>query len=79
MPDQAARYVVLSYCWNVLVPDCSTALDKLKKKNCCGSDIPLGSFPQTFKDAVEIARLLGIKYLWIDSMCIIQDGDQGKD
>lgn len=29
--------------------------------------------PQTFKDAVKITRRLGLKYLWIDSLCICQD------
>ncbi|KAF2195046.1 heterokaryon incompatibility, partial [Zopfia rhizophila CBS 207.26] len=28
---------------------------------------------QTFKDAVEVTRDLGAQYLWIDSLCIIQD------
>ena len=28
--------------------------------------------PDTFKDAVTVTRLLGIKYLWIDSLYIIQ-------
>lgn len=30
--------------------------------------------PGTFKDAVTVTRALGIKYLWIDSLCIIQAG-----
>lgn len=29
--------------------------------------------PKTFQDAVTITRNLGIQYLWIDSLCIIQD------
>lgn len=29
--------------------------------------------PQTFRDAVRITRALGFRYLWIDSLCIIQD------
>lgn len=28
---------------------------------------------KTFQDAVHVARLLGISYLWIDSLCILQD------
>lgn len=31
--------------------------------------------PSTFQDAVTITRTLGLKYLWIDSLCIIQDDD----
>lgn len=37
--------------------------------------IPTEGLPQTFKDAIDISRYLGIQYLWIDSLCIIQ-GDE---
>lgn len=42
------------------------------------SGISISSLPQTFKDAVEFARSMGIRYLWIDSLCIIQP-DKEKD
>ncbi|KAL9084295.1 MAG: hypothetical protein Q9165_008123 [Trypethelium subeluteriae] len=29
--------------------------------------------PKTFQDAVDVTRELGIRFLWIDSLCIIQD------
>ncbi|AEO57406.1 hypothetical protein MYCTH_2303536 [Thermothelomyces thermophilus ATCC 42464] len=29
--------------------------------------------PTTFSDAIHLSRALGIPYLWIDSLCIIQD------
>ncbi|CAI9636429.1 unnamed protein product [Alternaria burnsii] len=32
----------------------------------------LSELPKTFQDAVRVARELGIEYLWIDSLCIIQ-------
>jgi Heterokaryon incompatibility protein (HET) len=35
--------------------------------------IPLASLPATFQDAIKLTRFLGLRYLWIDSMCIIQD------
>ena len=31
--------------------------------------------PKTFSDAIEINRKLGIEYLWIDSLCIVQDDE----
>ncbi|KAI8213173.1 Mitogen-activated protein kinase kinase kinase YODA [Colletotrichum sp. SAR 10_76] len=42
-----------------------------------GPGIDFHVLPDTFKDAVTITRELNIRYLWIDSLCIIQgpDGD----
>jgi hypothetical protein len=35
--------------------------------------IALSSLPASFQDAVAVTRYLGVRYLWIDSLCIIQD------
>jgi len=35
--------------------------------------IPVSDLPRTFGDAVNVTRGLGVRYLWIDSLCIIQD------
>lgn len=35
--------------------------------------ISVTKLPQTFVDAIAVVRALGIRYLWIDSLCIIQD------
>lgn len=32
-----------------------------------------GEFPLTFQEAIQTARNLGYSYIWIDSICIIQD------
>lgn len=37
------------------------------------SGITLERMPKTFQDAVFVTRPLGINYLWIDSLCIVQD------
>jgi hypothetical protein len=31
--------------------------------------------PKTFADAIEITRKLGVDYIWIDSLCIVQDDE----
>lgn len=36
-------------------------------------NIPEDDLTQTFRDAIKITRALGIEYIWIDSLCIIQD------
>lgn len=37
--------------------------------------IPLKDLPQTFRDAMELTRRLGYRYIWIDSLCIVQDSE----
>lgn len=34
--------------------------------------------PKTFRDVVQITRELGLRYLWIDSLCIIQDDHEDR-
>ena len=36
-------------------------------------EIPVARLSQTFKDVINVTRKLGIRYLWIDSLCIVQD------
>ncbi|WAO91487.1 HET domain-containing protein [Fusarium falciforme] len=40
------------------------------------SNIPWESLPKTFQDAISLVRKLGYQYIWIDSLCIIQDDPQ---
>jgi len=35
--------------------------------------IPVTALPKTFQEAFEFAKRLGFRYMWIDSLCIIQD------
>lgn len=36
----------------------------------------MNSLPKSFQDAVTVTRKLHIRYLWIDSLCIIQDDNE---
>ena len=38
--------------------------------------IPFEELPKTFQDAIQLTRILGPPYLWIDSLCIIQDSEK---
>ena len=35
--------------------------------------VDVHTLPQTYQDAIRVTKFLGIRYLWIDSLCIIQD------
>ncbi|KAM0424535.1 hypothetical protein ACHAPT_010251 [Fusarium lateritium] len=36
--------------------------------------VPIKTLPSMFQDAIKVTRELGLRYIWIDSMCIIQEG-----
>src|SRR5271163_3240815 len=37
--------------------------------------IPFEKMPRTIQDAVSITRMIGVRYLWVDSLCILQDSN----
>lgn len=63
------RYATLSHCWGGLDFFCLTD-DNFEHLTTKG--ISMSSLTKTFKDAISIARGVGLNYLWIDSLCIIQ-------
>ena len=63
------HYMTLSHCWG------DTPLICLRNDNIHAMEdsIRFEDLPRTFQDAVWITRTFGVRYLWIDSLCIIQD------
>ncbi|OTB01702.1 hypothetical protein M426DRAFT_323207 [Hypoxylon sp. CI-4A] len=62
-------YVALSHCWGGgkgILETTRANVDEHCRR------IPLDKIPKTFSDAMRITRELGLRYLWIDSLCIIQ-------
>ena len=62
-------YMTLSHCWgNAQFLRLTTSTrDRLQK------GFTLAELPPTFQDAIMVTRALGINFLWIDALCIIQD------
>lgn len=38
--------------------------------------LPFDRLPKTFREALMLTHGMGLKYLWIDSLCIVQDDEQ---
>lgn len=68
----AAKYAALSYCWgrsNHFVLTSDTVKD-------LQNGLHISQLPQTLQDAVRVTREIGLRYLWIDALCIIQGQDR---
>jgi hypothetical protein len=68
------HYACLSHCWGgeqtlrtTLFPD---SLTQHKR------GIEWTEIPKTFQDAIIVLRTFGFQYIWIDSLCIIQDSQE---
>lgn len=67
---EKGRYLCLSHRWGkeeMPIKNTTTTYDQLKQ------GIPASSLPATFRDAASMTRRMKCAYLWIDSLCIIQD------
>ncbi|KAF2650916.1 HET-domain-containing protein, partial [Lophiostoma macrostomum CBS 122681] len=72
-PDHC-RFCALSYVWG---DTCQLQLTRansshMKQKGAL-REVPLAL---TIRDAIECTRGLGERYLWVDSLCIVQDSDE---
>ncbi|KAH7051372.1 heterokaryon incompatibility protein-domain-containing protein, partial [Macrophomina phaseolina] len=61
-------YLALSYCWGlspftVLSPQNQEMMEQ---------EIEMSLLPKTIQDAIRITRLLHVRFLWVDSLCILQ-------
>ncbi|KAF4618384.1 hypothetical protein G7Y89_g14920 [Cudoniella acicularis] len=73
-PTLRDQYIALSYCWgrDPFLMTLTTNIDEHKKA------LDMSTLPQTFRDAVATTRGLGLRYIWIDALCIIQNSNEDK-
>lgn len=71
--DENTPYVALSHCWRFSIPNPErinlTQANLAERKHSILQD----QLSPTFLNAISITRALGLRYIWIDSLCIIQD------
>lgn len=65
------RYVTLSYCWGP--PEKMPVVTTRANFSNHLQNVDVSKLPKTYQDAITICRRMSILYLWIDSLCIIQD------
>jgi hypothetical protein len=80
-PTDSVQYIALSHPWGPFIEDyphfCTFPENLAEHKH----NISFNKLPLTFQHAVTTTRELGLRYLWIDSICIIQgpDGDFSEE
>lgn len=70
--SEVVDYVALSYCWGTSTPLSTTKTnlsDHLRQ-------ISWSMVPKTFRQAIDLTLMLGYEYIWIDSLCIIQQDSE---
>ncbi|KAJ6783804.1 hypothetical protein PWT90_02920 [Aphanocladium album] len=72
--DSNGLFVALSHCWG-RGPFLKTLSTNIARHQCYGG-IALDTLPLTFREAIDFTRRLGLRHLWIDSLCIVQDDPQ---
>ncbi|KAH8595100.1 heterokaryon incompatibility protein-domain-containing protein [Bisporella sp. PMI_857] len=68
------QYAALSYCWGGEQSLQTTTHNHARHQ----IEIDFDDLPPTLRDAVLTTHKLGLQYLWVDALCIIQDDERDK-
>lgn len=68
------KYMTLSHCWGQ--KKMFTLVEATEKQ--CKDGVALKELSKTFQESIKVVRDMGIKYIWIDSLCIVQDNQEFK-
>jgi hypothetical protein len=71
--EKKVPYAALSYCWGK--SNFATTTETLGQY---AARLPVSQLPRTIQDAIFCTRGLGIRYLWVDALCILQDSETDK-
>jgi hypothetical protein len=74
--DEVGEYTALSYCWGGPQELCLT-IDNLQSFK--ETLLAIDELPQTLADAALVTHAMGLQYIWVDALCIIQDSPADKE
>lgn len=69
------KFAALSYCWG---EGHGLRLEESNYQSLM-KHIPFNELPATIQDSIMVTIELGMQYLWVDALCIIQNQDSNKD
>lgn len=80
-PQDNPSYVSLSYVWGqaAVVKVVKSNLDQLLRPGALEGSEKLVSLPKTVRHAMHLTRVLGERYLWVDSLCMVQDDEESQN
>ena len=71
--DDLPHYTALSYCWGTSKDAASQLKVTTQNQSSLASGFVCSETPKVLQDAVTVTRALGVRYIWIDALCILQD------
>lgn len=71
--EGSAPYAALSYVWGKEERYTTMLENVMKHRTPGGLEIIVHRLPQAIQDAITLVPTLGLRYLWVDSLCIVQD------
>lgn len=74
-PSPMPEYVALSYVWGPTECNLRTLTGNVEQMY---RNISLADLPLTLQHVFQVVRYLDIHYLWIDTLCIVQDDEDEK-
>lgn len=82
--NQEGEYVALSYCWGNMQLLSQAERDEVERGKTLLANLnqrrepfPMSDLPTTVRDALHIIHAMGLRYAWVDTLCIVQDKPEG--
>ena len=69
-------YIALSYVWGKNNPYTTKLSNIILHRSHGGLETNFEELPRVFHDAFNLVQRLGVRYIWIDSLCIVQDSNR---
>jgi Heterokaryon incompatibility protein (HET) len=76
--DPNMRYVTLSYVWGQATQYMLRTSNKTELMSDGFFTSIRDQLPRTIRDAMDVVNRLGVRYLWVDALCIVQDDETDR-